>query len=196
MTVWKENLLTLVRSRIRSKLLQWLESFVSHTACYGEHYSRYHILQTGLPQGAVTTCTLFNLYINDLIGELNSIPGIRCLLYADDLVFWTEADKRKADEMTEQTLNKTWAIFEEWCERNNMKINIAKTAFQPFYLVHKKIHPRLSYNGAAPSQSNEFKYLGVTFDNELNWKKPRGQNLLESLQAHKRPETSGRNSME
>ena len=60
---------------------------------YGEHDSKYHILQTGLPQGAVTSCTLFNLYINDLIGELNSIPGIQCLLYADDLVFWTEADK-------------------------------------------------------------------------------------------------------
>jgi hypothetical protein len=90
-SVWKENLLLkLVRSGIRSNLLQWLESFISHRACkvcYGEHYSKYHILQTGLPQGAVTSCTLFNPYINDLIGKLNSIPGIQCLLYADDLVF-------------------------------------------------------------------------------------------------------------
>jgi hypothetical protein len=78
-SVWKENLLLrIIRSGIRSNLLQWLESFISHTACkvrYGEHYSKYHILQTGLPQGAVTSCTLFNLYINDLIGGLNSIPG-------------------------------------------------------------------------------------------------------------------------
>jgi hypothetical protein len=53
-SVWKENLLLkLVRSGIRSNLLQWLESFISHTACkvrYGECYSKYHILQTGLPQ--------------------------------------------------------------------------------------------------------------------------------------------------
>jgi len=54
---------------------------------------------------------LFNLYINDLISELNSIPGIKCLLYADDLVFWTEADKRKTEEKTEQTLNKALAIL-------------------------------------------------------------------------------------
>jgi hypothetical protein len=71
-SVWKENLLLkLVRSGIRSNLLQWLESFISHRACkvrYAEHYSKYHILQTGQPQGAVTSCTLFNLYISDLIG--------------------------------------------------------------------------------------------------------------------------------
>jgi len=73
-SVWKENLLLkLVRSGIRSNLLQWLESFISHRTRkvrYAEHYSKYHMLQAGLPQGVVTSCTLFNLYINDLIGEL------------------------------------------------------------------------------------------------------------------------------
>ena len=40
-SVWKENLLLkLVRSRIRSNLIHWLESFISHRACkvrYGEN---------------------------------------------------------------------------------------------------------------------------------------------------------------
>ena len=49
-----------------------------------------------------------------------------------------------------------------------MKINTSKTAFQSS-LAHKTIHPRLRYIGAALSQSNVFKYLGVTFD-KLNWK--------------------------
>ena len=113
-----------------NNLLHWLESFISHRAYkvqYGEHYSKYHILQTGLLQGAVTSCTLFNLYINYLIGELNSIPDIKCLLYADDFVLWTETNKRKAEENTEQTRNKAMAILEDWCDRNNMKINTSKT---------------------------------------------------------------------
>jgi uncharacterized membrane protein len=72
---------------------------------------------------------LFNLYISDLIGELNSIPGIHCLLYADDLVFWTETDKRRAEENTEQILNKALATYKKWCERDNININTSKTAF-------------------------------------------------------------------
>ena len=137
-----------------------------HRACkvrYGECYSKYHVLKTGLPQTAVTSCTSFNLYIKDLIAELNRIPGMKCLLYADNLVFWTEADKRKAEEKTEQTLSKALAILEEWCDRNNMMINTSKTAFQSFCPVHKTIHPRLRYKSTALFQSNQFKYLGVTF---------------------------------
>ena len=115
-SVWKENLLLkLAQSGIRSNLLQWFESFISHRVgkvCYGDHYSKYHTLQTGLPQGLVTSCTLFNLYINDLIGELNSIPGIKCLLHTNDLVFWTEVNKRKAEEKTEHILNKALTVLE------------------------------------------------------------------------------------
>jgi len=50
-----------------------------------------------------------------------------------------------------------------------MKINTSKTDFQSS-LAHKTIHPRLRYKGTTLSQSNEFKYLDVTFDNKLNWK--------------------------
>ena len=102
----------------------------------------------------INSCTLFNLYINNLIGEINSITGIQCLLYADDLVFWTETDKRSVEEMREQILNKALATLEELRERNNMKINTSKTAFQSFSLAHKTIHPRVKYKGEALSQSN------------------------------------------
>jgi len=81
---------------------------------------------------------LFNLYTKDLIGELNSIPGIKCLLYSEEPFLWTEADKRKAEEKTEQTLSKAQTVLEEWCERNNMKINTSKTAFLSFPLAHKQ----------------------------------------------------------
>ena len=97
---------------------------------------------------------MFKLYINDLTGELNSIPGIQCLLYADDFVSWTESDKRRAEEKTEQILNKALATLEKWCERNNMKINTSKISFQSFCLAHETIHPRLKYKGEALSHSN------------------------------------------
>jgi hypothetical protein len=77
--------------------------------------------------------------------------------------------KERQKKKTEQTLNKALAILEDWCERNNMKIYNSKTAFQSFSLAHKTIHPRLRYKGSALYQTNEFRYLGVTFD-KLNWK--------------------------
>jgi len=136
-----------------------MENTILNITSYKQDYHR-----------AITSCTIFNLYINDLIGELNSILGIKRLLYAGNLVFWTEVDKRKAEEKTERTLRKVLAILEKWCERNNMKINALKTAFQSFSPAHKTIHARLRYKGTALSQSNEFKYLGVIFDNKVNWK--------------------------
>ena len=40
------------------------------------------------------------------------MPGIICLLYADDFVLWNGAHKRKAEEKTEQTLNNALAILQ------------------------------------------------------------------------------------
>jgi hypothetical protein len=94
---------------------------------------------------------MFNLYINDLIGELNYTPGVKCLLYSNDIIFRTEVDKRKAEGKRENILNKALAVLEEWCERNNMKINTSKTTFQSFFLAHKTIHPRMRYKGTALS---------------------------------------------
>jgi hypothetical protein len=62
-------------------------------------------------------------------------------------------DNRKAEEKTEQTLSKALTILEEWCERNNMKINTTKTAFQSFFLAQKTIHPRLRYK-LSPNQKH------------------------------------------
>jgi len=50
-----------------------------------------------------------------------------------------------------------------------MKINTSKNSFSVLP-SSQIIHPRLRYKGTALSQSNEFKYLGVTFNKKLNWK--------------------------
>ncbi|GIX91667.1 reverse transcriptase domain-containing protein [Caerostris extrusa] len=72
---------------------------------YGEGLSKFGLLQTGLPQAAVLSCILFNAYINDLVQKLKSIPGVECLLYADDLLIWTVTPKKNLISLTEKTLN-------------------------------------------------------------------------------------------
>ena len=136
-SVWKENLiLKLAKAGIQSNMLNWFISFLSEISCsvrYENSLTKHRILQTGVPRGAAFSCTLFNLYINDLLEELNSVPGINCLLYADDLVFGRK--HKKAELTTERTLNQVLEKLESWCDRNNMNINLAKTKFQSFSLA-------------------------------------------------------------
>ncbi|GIY31137.1 uncharacterized protein CEXT_359801 [Caerostris extrusa] len=51
-----------------------------------------------------------------------------------------------------------------------MTVNLEKTATQTFSLAHQTLLPDLKYRDVALIHSNKFNYLGVTFDNKLNWK--------------------------
>ncbi|KAJ4434075.1 hypothetical protein ANN_16394 [Periplaneta americana] len=104
-SIWKTNLLLkLSKSGVRGKMLQWIRNFLDQRYCqvrFGDTTSRFKQLQTGLPQGAVTSCSFFNLYINDLVSLLTKNTNVHALLYADDLVLWTAAPKSRAKSAIE-----------------------------------------------------------------------------------------------
>ncbi|KAJ4445002.1 hypothetical protein ANN_06801 [Periplaneta americana] len=172
-SVWREKLIyKLAQLGNKSNMLRWLKAFIDQRSCkvrFESSLSRSNLLQTGVPQGAVLSCLLFNIYINDLIQELKSIPNIRCLLYAYDLFFYTETPKRKAESETTNILNTALNILEHWCDHNNMNVNMTKTKFQNFSLSHQSIHPNLRYKDIPLHQTDVFTYLGVSFDRNLNW---------------------------
>ena len=54
---------------IEGNMLTWISRFLDQKLTkvkYGETSSKYKQTRVGLPQGAVTSTTLFNAYINDL----------------------------------------------------------------------------------------------------------------------------------
>lgn len=74
---------------------------------------------------------MFNLYINDFVSRLESVDGIKCLLFADDLFVWTQAPKKNAKVLIQRELNKTLEALSTSCTEN-MIVNHDKTAVQSF----------------------------------------------------------------
>ena len=80
----------------------------------------------GVRQGDTISPTLFNLYTNDLVDELNALKcGVdidgRCvsiLLYADDVVIMSDSEDK---------LQKMINCVYSWCRRWRLCVNLAKT---------------------------------------------------------------------
>ncbi len=72
----------------------------------------------GVLQGSFLSPTLFNIYFDDLLRELEWVTN-GTLAYADDLVIVT---KNRISMIS--ALN----VLERWCEKNSMQINKKKSA--------------------------------------------------------------------
>ncbi|GIY94040.1 putative RNA-directed DNA polymerase from transposon BS [Caerostris extrusa] len=168
-TLWREKLhQKLLNAGVCGNMFKWIRSFTDQRICkikFGNGLSK--CLQTGLTQGAVESYSLFNLYINDLVSALETVKDADCLLFADDLVIWTQAPKRNAKSLIKNKINKAIDILSDWCIKNNLTVNLEKTATQTFSLAHQTLLPDLKYRDAALIYSSKFNYLGVTFDNKL-----------------------------
>ena len=73
-------------------------------------------MDIGVPQGAVLSPTLFALYINDLVAELNM--GSTCYAFSDDLVIIAKG---------EMELDLAIDKIERWSTRNGIEVNKAKS---------------------------------------------------------------------
>jgi len=171
----KSLLLKISNIGISSNMFCWFTSFLGQRICrvrFENCLSQFKNLKTGLPQGAVTSCLLFNIYIyiNYLVTDLLKITDVKCLLYADDLVIWTETPKKLNNLQSKSKLNQALNILSEWCIVNNMEVNLEKTVYQTFSLTHQPIKYILFNLNSLVLQTNHFSYLGVVFDQKLTWK--------------------------
>jgi hypothetical protein len=92
-------------------MLAWLSRFLDqrwNKVKYGETFPKYTQTKVGLPQGAVTSTTIFNIYINDLpntvrntkikplapsdpyMGRTAQLTSRRCILNAYSINICTE----------------------------------------------------------------------------------------------------------
>lgn len=128
--------------------------------------SRWRIQKSGLPQGSVLAPTLFNIYSNDQPQP----PNTKSFIYADDLALISQA---KDFETVERHLTYGLKTLSAYYEKNHLKPNPAKTQVCAFHLRNKDANKKLKviWNGTELEHCHNPKYLGVTLDRALTFRK-------------------------
>uniref|UniRef100_V5GNF3 Putative RNA-directed DNA polymerase from transposon X-element n=1 Tax=Anoplophora glabripennis TaxID=217634 RepID=V5GNF3_ANOGL len=126
--------------------------------------STYRDVEAGVPQGAVLSPHLFNIYTSDM----PRTERTTVCLYADD----TAITARSLNpDMAKRYLQRAVSQLEDWCNRWKVAINPEKSTgimFSRRYQTRPQGH--VKFNGEDIQWATTVKYLGVTLDRTLTWK--------------------------
>lgn len=161
---------------IRGLALKWIASYLSSrqqcvrfNKIVGNEIrsisSEFRIKSYGVPQGSVLGPLLFLLYINDI----TKITNHKCTLFADDISIIISSNNKTNLRNHEMDIENTIDKIIKWLQLNNLKINLDKSKYIQF---NKSKHKKYNFtlNITKINETNCLKFLGVTIDEDLNWK--------------------------
>ena len=128
----------------------------------GDKITKFFENNVGVKQGEVLSPLLFNLYINDLINEMQDKDSpklngnaIDCLLYADDLVLTSSS---------EEGLQRKFEKLASFCKLWRLSVNIDKTMVMRVSKSGRLSKSCFTFNNIPLTNTKTYKYLGVVFD--------------------------------
>ena len=161
-----EILLTkLKRLGITGNFHNIFKSFLSNrTQCVkvGKSFSEMLPISSGVPQGAILSPTLFQIYINDLL----SLP-LYCKVhaYADDTTFYVSSDGSKK---VQQLIDSDMSRIQCWCRTNKMEINVSKSHYLLLNAANSSIIT-IKVGDKQIERRSSTKLLGFVLNDSLNW---------------------------
>ena len=157
---------------VNNQLSLWILNFLTRRPQFvflnvnnSSFNSSFITTNTGAPQGTVLAPILFSIYTNDCVKVFNNIPIIK---YADDTSIQALI-KNNSDLINYKN---EILRFVKWCDDHFLLLNVKKTKEIIFDFRQKhNIHDNLTIKNQEVERVNEYKYLGVVFDDKLDWSK-------------------------
>ncbi len=173
-TVWHQGLFEKLQQKgLDQNFLRIIECMYYNTECavkLNNKCTNFFKCSKGVRQGCPLSPTLFNIYINDLIDELdgnnpnplnlNNEP-ITCLFYADDLIILSSSH-----DGLQRCLNS----LHEYCNRWKLEVNNVKSKCMTFYKNNSKYKNTFHINKVPLENVTEYTYLGITINAACNFK--------------------------
>ena len=149
--------------------LHWFRNYLmnrTQVVDYHDVSSAAESVSIGVPQGSILGPLLFILHLNDLP---DVVVECSILMYADDTVLFFSAPQAST---IQETLNRELGHIMSWLRLNSLFINVIKT--EAMLLGTSQRLARVDnfsiiVNGSIIKRVSEFKYLGIIFDEHLNW---------------------------
>lgn len=146
------------------EIIAWVQDFLFNRSQFVifEHFASDTVpVTSGVPQGSVLGPLLFLVYINDITTNIDS----KIKLFADDCIIYREINNQQ-DHLS---LNKSLNTVAEWCSHWQMTINVKKSACMTITRKKEPSNFRYNINGAALTNVQRHKYLGLTITSDLRW---------------------------
>lgn len=170
-SVWHDALIYKMKQACFPQyLVKIIRSFLdsrSFRVRVGRTLSSQRFIPAGVPQGAVLSAALFNIYTSDIPQHCRT----NIAQYADDVAVWYTT-KRAASivKATQDSVNTLATYFESW----KLRLNPTKT--EATYFTRRRAErafPRqaIHINGLEIKWSDSAKYLGVFLDRSLTFKR-------------------------
>ncbi|KAI4872019.1 hypothetical protein NFI96_009811 [Prochilodus magdalenae] len=151
---------------ISTTLCNWISDFLTdrpQSVKLDNLSSSFISLNTGVPQGCVSSPILYSLFTHDCV----PIHGSNTIMkYADDTtVIGLIRDNDKMAYRDEVQHLSTW------CHDNNLTLNTQKTKeiIMDLRRSRSQAHPPVYIRGAAVEQVTSFKFLGTHISSDLTW---------------------------
>ena len=150
----------------------WFENYLTcrkQFVSYNSGKSGNEDIKCGVPQGSILGPLLFILYMNDIC---YTSKLLKTILFADDTTcFYSHKDVKTLCE----TVNSELKEVCNWFKANKLSLNAKKTnlMFLGTRFQTKNIDDRFDIylDGCKLSRVEEPKFLGITIDENLSWKK-------------------------